>query len=238
VFPLKATFQISKNMRHLSLLLLAAAAFTGQAGAASIVTPSGITYTGTGIEFFNNENNLINGAGLSGTPTFATYGSITHGAADGGNAWVTDDPGPAGGDYFADSGGATIVFGMNFDQRYRLTDLVFWGYHFGGPNGNESREFRLEFSTNGGGSFGAPVVVSTPLSSFAVGNPLTLNFGGTVEANFVRMTVLDNHFGGSAPGGDRVGLGEVRFVGEAVPEPAVALLGSLGLLALLRRRRP
>jgi MYXO-CTERM domain-containing protein len=33
-------------------------------------------------------------------------------------------------------------------------------------------------------------------------------------------------------------LGEVRFVGEVVPEPAVALLGSLGLLALLRRRRP
>jgi hypothetical protein len=126
---------------------------------------------------------------------------------------------------------------MGLGQEYRLTDLVFWGYHFGGANGNEGREFRLEFSTDGGGSFGAPVVVATPLSSFAVANPLTLNLGGTFNADFVRLSVLDNHFGGSAAGGDRVGLGEVRFIGEVVPEPTVALLGSLGLLGLLRRRR-
>jgi hypothetical protein len=34
-----------------------------------------------------------------------------------------------------------------------------------------------------------------------------------------------------------VGLGEVRFATEVVPELSSALLGALGLLGLLRRRR-
>jgi hypothetical protein len=222
-------------MRVSTLLLLAGAAFAGRAGAASIVTPSGISHTGTAVEFFTTEANLINGNGLSGTPTLANYGTITHGPADAGNAWVTNDPAPAGGDFFADSGGATVVFDMSFGQLHPFTDLVFWGYHFGSANGNEARAFQLEFSSNGGGTFGAPVLVASPLSAFAVANPLTLSLGGTFNADFVRLTVLDNHFGGSAAGGDRVGLGEIRFI--AVPEPATALLGSLGLLGLLRRRR-
>lgn len=211
-------------------------AIAGHAGAASLVTPTGISYTGTGVEFFATEANLINGAGLSGTPTLANYGSITHGIADAGNAWVTNDPNNDGGDYFADSGGATVVFGMTLDQQYSLSDLVFWGYHFGGANSNEARQFRLEFSTDGGGSFGAPVVVAQTLGSHTVANAATLNLGGSFTADFVRVTVLDNHFG-TAPGGDRIGIGEFRFIGDAVPEPSAALLGAFGVIGLLRRRR-
>jgi hypothetical protein len=218
------------------LILISGLALAGSSGAATLITPSAISYTGTGVEFFSTEANLINSNGLSGTATLANYGTITHDAADAGNAWVTDDPGAAGGDYFSDSGGATVVFELSLDQVYGLTDLVFWGYHFGGANSNEGREFRLEFSTDSGGSFGSPVVVSQTLGSHAVANAATLGLGGTYDADFVRLTVLDNHFG-TAPGGDRVGLGELRFVGEAVPEPTAALLGGIGLIGLLRRRR-
>lgn len=225
------------NPSSLSTAFFAGILLTGHAGAAAIVTPTGISYTGTGVEFFATEANLINGAGLSGTPTLANYGTITHGAADAGNAWVTNDPGAPAGDYYAESGGATVVFGMSFDQVYGLTDLVFWGYHFGGANGNEGRQYQLEFSTNGGGSFGAPVVVAQALGSHTVANAATLNLGATFNANFVRLSVLDNHFGAPAAGGDRVGLGEFRFIGEAVPEPSAALLGAFGLIGLLRRRR-
>lgn len=49
------------------------------------------------------------------------------------------------------------------------------------------------------------------------------------------MTMTDNYFGESGgAGGERVGLSEVRF--SQVPEPTAALLGGIGLLALLRRR--
>ena len=148
-------------------------------------------FAGTAAEFFSNETRLIDGSGLSGTPTIDNYVSITHGAADGNNAWVTTDPNGSG-DFYAVGG--TVVFNFALDQQYGLTDLVFWGYHFGGPNGNEGRQFRLEMSTDGGTNFGAPITVEQPLETFAVQNSATLSLAGTYNANFVRMTVLDNHY--------------------------------------------
>ncbi len=50
-------------------------------------------------------------------------------------------------------------------------------------------------------------------------------------ARFIAIRV-DSSYGGTG-----IGLGKVRFDGTLVPEPGAALLGSLGLLALLRRRR-
>lgn len=219
----------AKTLTTISLATLLSA---GGAGAAVLVNPSGVVFAGTAAEFFSNETRLIDASGLSGTPTIDNYVSITHGAADANNAWVTTDPNGAG-DFYAVGG--TVVFNFALDQQYGLTDLVFWGYHFGSANGNEGRQFRLEMSTDGGTNFGAPITVEQPLGTYAVQNPATVSLAGTYNANFVRMTVLDNHFGGPAPGGDRVGLAEVRFV--AVPEASTLLLGGLGMLGLLRRRR-
>lgn len=215
------------------------------ANAAVLVTPTGITYTTTpnqeapGLNL-DNENNLINGSGLSATPDFANYATVSHtpvNFAAPGNAWATIDPGPGAGDFFA-QGGIAPVFEMTLDQTYVLSDLVYWGYHFNGvPNGNEGREFLLEFSTNGGGTFPTSTTVSTAPGTLAAASALTLPLGGNFTANAVRMTITDNHFGGGAAGGggDRVGMGEIRFV--AVPEPSTALLGGLALLALVRRKR-
>ncbi|MGC6457541.1 MAG: PEP-CTERM sorting domain-containing protein [Akkermansiaceae bacterium] len=57
--------------------------------------------------------------------------------------------------------------------------------------------------------------------------------GGSFDANAVRMTITDNHFGGPASE-DRVGMGEVRFV--AIPEPSTLLLGGLALFGLVRQK--
>lgn len=223
-------------MKRLALAAgIAALAMQVSTASAALITPTSISSAGTAVEFFTDETNLINGSGLSGTLTFANYSTITHASVAAGNAWVTDDPTPAGGDYYAQTS-ATVVFEIDFDQVYGLSDLVFWGYHFNANNGNEARTFQLEFSTDGGTSYGTPVTVGNPIGTYAASGASTFNFGSQINANAVRMTVTDNQFGGTAAGGDRVGLGEIRFL--AVPEPTtLALLGLAGPLGLLRRRR-
>ena len=55
------------------------------------------------------------------------------------------------------------------------------------------------------------------------------------NVRYVRFNILT---AGSGNAVEYVGLNEVRFGGVlAVPEPSAALLGGLGMLALLRRRR-
>ena len=63
--------------------------------------------------------------------------------------------------------------------------------------------------------------------------PMRFSFA-PVNARYVELTPTDNLFGVAPPGGDRVGFGEVAF---AIPEPSATLLGLLGGLFLLRRRR-
>ena len=114
--------------------IIALAALTvGSANAAVLVTPTSIVYTTStnqeapGLNL-DNETNLINGNGLSTTPTLANYTTVTHAAAvfsSPGNAWATIDPGAGGGDFYA-QGGIAPTFGMTLDQSYGLTDFVYW----------------------------------------------------------------------------------------------------------------
>lgn len=214
-------------------LMAVSALSAGLAPAAVLITPTGVANSSSVSEFFPLAN-IANDSGLSGVATFANYTTITHGNASGATAWTTTNPNGAGDYFLAGSPGTPAVITLDLGATYEITDFVFWGYHFGSGNGNEGREFSLEFSTDGGGSFGTPVTVSNPLSTYAVQNANTLSLGGTFAADTVRLTIEDNHFGGTSPGGDRLGLGEVKFV---VPEPSSILLSGLAALALLRRRR-
>jgi Ca2+-binding RTX toxin-like protein len=209
-----------------------------------MISPTAITYSNSPNQEFtgfnlDNENNIINGSGLSATPTVGNVTSVTHDAASSappGNAWATIDPGTPGGDFFAE-GGSAPVFTIDLGSTYSVTDLVIWGYHFNVNNGNHAKNISLEFSTNGGISYGSPVPLVIP-NAVAFNAAELVSFAAQ-NANYIRMTVTDNFFGvpGGGLGGDRVGIAEVRFMGDAVPEPSSVLLGSLGLFVLLRRMR-
>lgn len=222
--------------------LIFALTFTATALAAqaanTLISPTGITYTTSpNQELWGDESTLINGSGLSASPTFANYTTITHAAADPGVAWVTTDPGGYPSDFFA-SGGLPQVFVMDLGGLFSVESIVVWGYHFGSANGNSARGLNLEFSTNGGASW------SSLLSGLVVNTNNTLGGIGEasfapVSANFIRASFNDNYFdpGNPGAGGDRLGISEIRFTGTAVPEPSSALFGLAGLAALVRRRR-
>jgi hypothetical protein len=209
------------TMRPLLPLLLVLSVAAARA-AEVLVTPVSVTAAlaftppSPGIGFFP-VGNLINNSGLSATATITNYTAVTHAAASSSTAWTTDDPAPGGGDWFAE-GNAPVVLTMMLGDTYDLTSLVYWGYHFGSANGNEARAFTVAFSTDGGQTWGSSVNVARPANSLVASAAATLPFGGTYTANAVRLTITDNHFGG-AGGGDRIGLGEVKFTGTAIVPP-------------------
>lgn len=163
--------------------------------------------------------NLINGSGLSAVPTGANYSSVTHANASSTNAWVTVAPGA---DWYAVPGAPNPTFVFNLPSTTQLKGVASWGYHFGSGNGNEARIFTLEFSTDGGTSWSAPTApITRGMSSAAA----AISAFAPVTANAVRMTITDNN-AGFAAGGDRVGLGEVRFLSQLV-NPAAARSSNL-----------
>lgn len=151
--------------------------------------------------------NLIDGSGLSTTPTGTNYVTVTHAAASGTTAWVTQAPGA---DWYAVPGAPNPTFVFNLGSSQTLKGVATWGYHFGSGNGNEARAFTLEFSNDGGATWSAPTsTITRGLSASAA----AVNSFTPVTANAVRMVVTDNN-AGFAAGGDRVGLGEVRFLSQ------------------------
>lgn len=181
--------------------------------ASEILTPATTTLV-SGTEFFPAAN-LTNGSGLSGTPTADNYRTITHTAASGSSAWTTIAPGGGSADYF--NFGPAPVFLFRFAEIHQFRDLVYWGYHFGAPNGNEGKSFQLEFSEDGGSTFGDPLELTSPAISRSAST--TLPLGQVVSADTIRLTITDNWFEDFG-GGDRVGIGEFRFLGETPVDPA------------------
>jgi MYXO-CTERM domain-containing protein len=142
--------------------------------------------------------------------------------------WVTDANIP---DYYTALPDPVLTFDL--PDLFDLTDMVAWNYSV---IGNAAKEFTIEFSTDGGGSFGGAVPGLIIPSAHTVAHTISLP-GGPHLANAVRLTITDNWLEAGA-GGDRVGLGEIKFVGalpgttEVIPEPSTFLIWALGLLGL------
>lgn len=227
----------SKIIGTFAALALAAVS----ANAAILVTPTGIAYVTDpsqqiNLAALNNPTNLINGEGLSAAPTINNYATLTHRAWTSGaaNSWATTDPGGFPSSFFA-SGGLPQIFIIDLGGTFPLTDFVIWGYHNNDTQNNNASTITLEFSTDGGTTYGGLQTVNTTPAIRSGGPAQTLSLT-PVDADFVRLTVTDNFHGEAGGiGGDRVGLAEFRFI--AIPEPTTALLGAFGLLAFLRRRR-
>ena len=184
--------------------------------ASEIITPTSTTLL-TGTEFFPVAN-LTNGSGLSATPTIDNYQSVTHSAASGSSAWTTNAPGGGSADYYNFAPPPIVLF--RFNETHQFSDLVYWGYHFGNPNGNEGKSFRLEFSEDGGSTFDNAVDLESPSISRSASTTLPLE--QVISANAIRLTITDNWFENFG-GGDRVGVGEFRFIGETPVNPAPVL---------------
>ena len=160
-------------------------------------------------------------------------------------------------DYFASGIGATsppsVVFDLGADTV--LSNIVLWQYQNDGGGvanvGNHTRTLDLRFNTasQGSGTFSGSASTITMLpvvDGDGVGNGNDLNnitsaqtFSLSGTARYVQLTITDNFrgFQGILNGGARAGLGEVRFFGEAIPEPGSAGLLLLAGAGLLRRRR-
>jgi hypothetical protein len=225
--------------------------------ASSIIVPSVNSsanenaFLGQGFTYVVNNSGMtpaVNNGDTLGSASAAVhnYGNFTE-------SFVTN---ASTADYFATGVGAatppSVVFDLGTDTS--LSQILLWQYQNDGGGaanvGNHTRTLTLRFNTaaQGAGSFSGAATAVTMLpvldNDGLGGNDLgginsaqVFGLGGT--ARYVQLTITDNYrgFQGILNGGDRAGLGEVRFFGEAVPEASSAalLLLSGGLLA--RRRR-
>lgn len=198
---------------------------------------------------------LVDGAGLSAAVAtgmdLAAALTVTHANDTLSQNYVTAQ---SGGDYF--SAGTppvfTFVLGGSYDN---VNAIVLWNYAAGtgapgvAPN-NAAKNFDLQFFSDAaatvslGSVTGLSLARSLPTTGSGSGPQVAQHilFTGGVDfdgVRAIRMTLTDNYAGfANGGGGDRVGLGEVRFA--AIPEPSTyGLLGaaSVALVSCVRRRR-
>jgi len=155
-----------------------------------------------------------------------------------------------------------FVFDLTGGGDTPVESILLWQYgnNGGGPNrvGNHTKDFRVILHTEAEGStfdFGTETadlddlmdVIEQATTEYNVAQ--LFDFASVQNARYAAFRIDDNYGGepGIIAGGDRYGLGEVRFVapaaGAIVPEPSTFVLAALGLLGLLgvgwhgRRRR-
>jgi len=189
-------------------------------------TPTGNVGASAGSSFAS----LVNNSGLSASVTTgmdtASALLILQSAATA-DTYVT---GATTGDYFV-NGGTVPVLTFNLGGTYNnINSIVIWNYTLAV---NSVTEFSLSFYSDAA----ATAQIGSALNGLTLAvdstNAQQVVFAGGVDFDGVqsaRLTLTDNN------GGNRVGLGEVRF--SQVPEPStVTLLGlSFCMVGLFRRR--
>lgn len=170
-------------------------------------------------------DNLLDGSGLD-DPSQAEAGAslddlqgLRHSFDTGVNeSWVTRPSLP---DYFASNPALVIVFDLGRDAW--LSSIVLWQYQNhgggGGHSGNAARtiDVRVALSEDGPNFSGSALttlnVANVHTDLGGKNKAQTFSLGAGVRARYLQFRVTDNYFGqpGILAGGERVGLGEVRF---------------------------
>lgn len=212
---------------HIYFLSFAAAILALSAiatNAAVIITPAGAI---SSLPSLSNRpiGEAINGNGLSSGGASADILTETH-SANSGNSGL----------YFvADGTGASPLSSLTMTFNLSAPSLVdtvhIWTYSRGGETDRAISSFDISFSTDGGSNYGTAIALTgwaqVPVDDIPV---QSMSFASQSAVTHIRINNVVNHGDPSY-----TGLSEIRF--GAVPEPSAALLGGLGGLLLLRRRR-
>lgn len=173
-----------------------------------LITPVGVRSRTADTDYLP-ATRLIDNSGL---PDALDLRFVIHGDAASSTAWVTTN---RFADYFQDNPEPPQLT-FDLGESKDVTAMLMWGYYFfnfGNAVGNEAKRFDIAFSADGE-RYSEPETFTNDVP--VAGRAATL---GPFEnpaaktARFVRVAITDNH----APmsGGDRVGIGEVRFVPRA-----------------------
>lgn len=227
-------------MRHF-ITILVTIALASSVASAAILTPHSLISE----EYvFNSAANTINNVGMNtpvnqGDGVVSALGSthIYHGGYAG--SFATTAPGGGSSDLFASIGtdqAVELVFDLTGGGDAPADSVLFWQYENsgGGPDkvGNHTRTVEIRFNTEAEGSVlfaGPPVYVTLlPVSDGDTdsGNDLGgINSAqvfplGNQSGRYVQISITDNYYQvqGMVGGGDRVGLGEIRFTSSGVQE--------------------
>jgi len=208
----------------------------GNTGFGGVVSSMDVTDDGTNITFTLNR-----GAGLLNDRFVVYLDSTTGGFSS--TTGFNDDADPLRAAISGDgvsSGISTVTFGFDADFALGL-DAGFAGLWALNNGGDNAHTFISAVNGSPGGNSQSSYAMTMTLASLGLGPGDTVNFVATY-LNADNAFRSGEGIGDGLPGGsDNVGVNPVTFTGfrsyTVVPEPATALLGSLGLLALLRRRK-
>jgi len=201
---------------------------------AAVIRPAIISSADTNPYSSATIDKLVDNSGLTpavntGDSLAAALGAI-HANTGVFESWVTNANAP---DYFGvNPPPPTIVFDLTGGGDIHVGTFILWQYQNdgGGGNhvGNHARTIELRFNTEAEGStdFTGPVTVVTAKPVLTGEDNVAQPFAVEATCRYVQIRVTDNHFGDPdglgvdpAVGGDRVGLGEVRFATDAWLEP-------------------
>jgi len=233
-------------MRKVSLFAIVCVFALAAVANAAIIVPSIVSEANTNPYSTATTAQLNNNSGMTpvinaGDSLESAMGAV-HDFGGVFESWVTVGATP---DYFGAYPAAEIIWDLTGGGNTTAGSAILWQYQNDGGGvgrvGNHAKTIEFLFNTEAQGdvSFAG---AATTIEMAPVMDGINAAQGFALpgdSARYVLMRVTDNHFEspGIIAGGDRVGLGEVRFATEVIPEPATIALLGLGSLGLIRRRK-